>query len=199
MAEQDLAPTRPDLAPPAVAGPGIVPLPVVAALAFQLLLVGGIAAPQIRAHAVGTTVRLQAAPHDPYDLLRGRYMRLGQPGLADEALARVPGAPAAGAEASDALWVRLAPGEAGAPWHPVAVSPSRPDAVPGQVLLRAERANGGWRWGLEQYFIPESRGEAIEAAMRRAQEASRPIEVEARVGPDGTAVLEALWIDGKAF
>jgi uncharacterized membrane-anchored protein len=175
------------------------PLALALALGLQLLFVGGLAAPQIRAAAVGTPVRLAAEPVDPYDLMRGRYMRLHQPDLTAEALARLPGAPAAGLGEAATLWVELAPGQGGAPWRPVAVGLARPAERPGHVLLRGERKAGELAWGLERYYIPESRGDTIERAMTVAHEASRPIAVEAKVGPDGTAKVEALWIDGKAY
>ncbi|MEB3223268.1 MAG: GDYXXLXY domain-containing protein, partial [Candidatus Sericytochromatia bacterium] len=93
----------------------------------------------------------------------------------------------------------LAPGVGTGPWRPVVVSLARPADRPGHVLLRGDRTGGSLAWGLEQYLIPEAQGDVIEQAMAAAREASRPIQVEAKVGPDGTAKLEALWIDGRAY
>lgn len=169
-------------------------------LAFQLLIVAAVPAPQLVAHVTGTTVLLRTAPVDPYDLLRGRYMRLGYADESSTELARLPGWKAA-AEASpapDALWVVFAPTAPGKPWKAVEVRASRPDGLPaGQVAIRGAYRGGDVDWGMDHYYVPEGAGDGIEDAMRQGPRDA--ILVEARVDARGNAVLEGLWIAGKRY
>lgn len=47
-------------------------------------------------------------------------------------------------------------------------------------------------YGIENYFVPEGRGPEIEYAAMRGK-----LSVQIRLGPDGEAVIEAIYIDGK--
>ena len=169
-------------------------------LAFQLLIVAVVPAPQLLAHATGTTVLLRTAPVDPYDLLRGRYMRLGYADDDSTALATVPGWKAA-VEATpppDDVWIVFAPTTAGKAWKPVEVRQAAPEGLPaGQVAIRAKLRSGDVDWGMDQYYVPEGAGDGIEDAMRKAPRDG--IVVEARVDARGNAVLEGLWIAGKRY
>lgn len=167
-------------------------------MAFQLLIVAAVPAPQVWAHATGTTVLLRTAPVDPYDVMRGRYMRLGYADQATSKLKELPGWQAATAEAHDQLWVEFAPAAAGKPWQAVAVHAERPQDLPaGHAAIRGHLAGGTVDWGMDQYYVPEDAGDGIEAAMRAAPRDG--ILVEARVGRNGSAVLEGLWIGGRRY
>ncbi len=166
-------------------------------LAFQLLIVASVPAPLVWAHATGTTVLLRSAPVDPYDLVRGRYMRLGYADQASTGLQQLPGWASATAEGQGDLWVAFAPAQAGSPWKAVDVYATRPHDLPaGQVAIRGRLVGGTVDWGMDRFHVAEGAGDGIEAAMRKAPNA---IMVEARVDAGGTAVLEALWIGGHRY
>lgn len=188
------------LAPRAPAAPAQAAWRFWLPLAFQLLIVAAVPAPQLLAHLTGTTVLLRTAPVDPYDLLRGRYMRLGYADQDVGGLERLPGWKAAMAAEPrpEAVWVVFAPAPPGKPWTAVDVRRSRPEGLPGgQVAIRGDLRGGSVDWGMDQYYVPEGAGDGIEAAMRQAP--ADAILVEARVDARGTAVLEGLWIRGVRY
>ena len=167
-------------------------------LLCQLAIVAAVPAPKVWAHATGTTVLLRTTPVDPYDVLRGRYMRLGFADAGFDGLAKLPGWRPELGEAGHDVWVEFAPAPAGKPWKPVAVHGASPTALPpGHVAIRGPAEGGTLDWGMEQYFIPEGAGDGMEAAMRAA--ARESILVEARVDARGTAVLEGLWVAGRKY
>lgn len=167
-------------------------------LGLQLLIVAAVPAPQIWAHATGTTVLLRTAPVDPYDVLRGRFMRLGYADQTVEALKKLPGWRDDLTSPPRELWVEFRPGPAGQPWAPVAVHEARPrDLAAGHVVIRGKTDGGGVDWGLSEYFVPEEAGDGIEAAMAKARREG--ILVEVRVDAGGTAVIEGLWITGRRY
>jgi uncharacterized membrane-anchored protein len=168
-------------------------------MALQLVIITTVPAPKVWAHATGTTVLLRTMPVDPYDALRGRYMRLGYADANADTLAKLPGAkPVLDATVGELVWVELAPGKANQPWKAVKLHASRPGDLPaGHTVIKGRSGGGIVDWELGEYFVPEASGDGIEAAMR--QDASKSTWAEARVSADGTAVLEGLWIAGKRY
>ncbi|MCG9886165.1 MAG: GDYXXLXY domain-containing protein [Cyanobacteria bacterium] len=106
------------------------------------------------------------------------------------------------------------------PWQPVAIATAAPeDLAPNQVVIRGHRYGGQIRYGLETYYMPEDQREDLNRRISEVQRRPMPVPgtngtndanngqgdrrqafvVEARVGSDGTAVPERLWIDGQAY
>ena len=190
----------PVIAPPQEPRPAGVPawrfwLPML----VQLAIVAAVPAPKVYAHVTGVTVRLQVAPVDPYDVLRGRYVRLGYAAAQPDTLKQVPGG--AATHASDTpVWVELAPAaRADQPWKPVRVTAEAPTGLPaGHVAIRGKVTGGDLDFGLGEFFVDEFQGDDLQAALR-ADAAKGLALAEVRVARDGTAVLEHLWVGGRAF
>ncbi|NJL97597.1 MAG: GDYXXLXY domain-containing protein [Synechococcaceae cyanobacterium SM2_3_2] len=167
-------------------------------LVAQVLIIATIPAQKAATLATGTTVYLQTAPVDPYDLLRGRYVTLNYEIGDRTTLQDLPGG-----EAIDEpeFYIQLAPPTAAmdptAPWQPVAVSIDYPRDLPADhVAIRAQ--GGSWRLdlGLGQYFIPDEVGDALEVDMNQYQEQTR---VEAKIDDRGNAALVRLWVQDRPY
>lgn len=153
----------------------------------------------------GTPVVLETQPIDPRSLFSGDYVRLNY------AISRIRPGEVAGDDAfrrHDSVYLVLQPG---APyWTPVSVHRERPAAAPGQAVIRGEVQHAGdrfWdpaarrevqagfiqvRYGIENYFVPEGEGRALERP--------RPGEtVSLRVAVDrfGRAGIQAVLVNGE--
>lgn len=168
-----------------------------APLAVQVAIVAFTPLPQLYATSHGTVVRLQTAPVDPTDLLRGRYVRLGYAIGAPDAMQDLPGWDALHHRESGTLYWTLAPGKPGGVWRAVAIADRYPKQVPaGDVVLSGTMENGRATFGLEEYYVPDRREHAVTAAL-----ASYPGEgvAEVRVGSSGAAGLTGLTVHGQRF
>ncbi|GAB4341138.1 MAG: hypothetical protein Fur0042_02320 [Cyanophyceae cyanobacterium] len=106
------------------------------------------------------------------------------------------------------------------PWQPVAIATTAPENLaPNQVVLRGHRYGGQIRYGLETYYMPEDQRDELNRRIGEVQRQPSPVPVpgsaptapngqdnrrqafvvDVRVGSDGTAVPERLWIDGQAY
>ncbi|MEN9261903.1 MAG: GDYXXLXY domain-containing protein [Thermostichus sp. HHBFW_bins_43] len=170
-------------------------------LLLQLGIVVLIPARQALTLATGTTIYLQTAPVDPYDLLRGRYVTLAYALDRRSALEELPGWSPELLSTPGILYLRLAPPEPEEdptqPWRAVGVSRDRPkDLTPEEKVLQGWF--NGWRleFGIEEFFIPEAIGDALEEDIRRHPEATR---AEVKVDPWGKAALVGLWVEGRRY
>jgi uncharacterized membrane-anchored protein len=154
----------------------------------------------------GTPVLLETAPVDPRSLFRGDYVRLNYK-ISRLDLSKLGGDK--DFSAHDTAWVVLE--QAQRYWHAVAVYRHRPDAAPGQVIIKGEVrwADGRgsafappvptrqprflvMRYGIESYFVPEGTGRAIE---RRG--AQTPPDILVAVDRFGNAGIKAVELDGR--
>jgi len=154
----------------------------------------------------GTPVLLETAPVDPRSLFRGDYVRLNYK-ISRLDLGKLGGDK--DFSAHDTAWVVLE--QAQRYWHAVAVYRHRPDAAPGQVIIKGEVrwADGRgsafappvptrqprflvMRYGIESYFVPEGTGRAIE---RRG--AQTPLDILVAVDRFGNAGIKAVELDGR--
>jgi len=154
----------------------------------------------------GTPVLLETAPVDPRSLFRGDYVRLNYK-ISRLELSKLGGDKVFAAH--DTAWVVLEKAERY--WHAVAVYRHRPDAAPGQVVIKGEVrwADGRgsafappvqarqprflvMRYGIESYFVPEGTGRAIE---RRG--AHTPLDILVAVDRFGNAGIKAVELDGR--
>lgn len=142
----------------------------------------------------GTQILLETRPIDPRSLFRGDYVRLNYAinGLS----ADLPGMPDI-LERGETLYVTLR--QDGEFWKPVSVHPTLPDPAPDAVAIKGEVRYGGRRretvrvrYGIEEYFVPEGEGRAIE----RPRQAEK-VTIRVAVDRFGNAGIEAILVDGK--
>ena len=155
----------------------------------------------------GTVILLQTQPVDPRSLFRGDYVHLAyainQLRLG-EVIDRRP------FRSHETVYVALKP--KARYWQPVSVYRQRPSALPGQVLIKGEvepefflstagenknspQQNQTLRvkYGIEDYFVPEGEGRALQAR------SSGQNKVDLRIAVDrfGNAGIKAVLVNGK--
>ena len=156
-------------------------------VALQVLLLAGWAWREEGRQAEGTLVLVQPEPVDPRDLLRGQYLELRYAFSSPARLGEL--APDAGLlESGQEVWVRLGPQDG---LHvPLGASLERPgDLAPDEVALRGRVE--GWQclFGIERYYVPEgSETPAVGDTL-----------VELRIGDDGEARIEGLFVNGQRW
>lgn len=167
-----------------------------AALAFQVAVVASVPVPQLFALYTGTEVVLRMRPVDPVDLLRGRYVRLGYE-IGDPARLRaLPGWQPTFLRGSQTLYWTLRPGTSGQAWEAVAIAPERPrHPSTGTVVLEGHLQNGRATFGTEEYYLPDQRGVALQAALGAAHQGLAHIKVDAQ----GHAVLSNVEVGGQRY
>lgn len=197
--EPAMAPPRDGAPPPRTVSGGWF----AAAVAMQLLALAWLPADKLVAASTGRTVYLQAASYDPVDLLRGRYVDLAYAIEEPGALMNVPGRDGIDWAQGRTVYVSLAPASGPArlgeplPWLPVAVDaapPARP--ATGRMVLQGQVRGVGIRLGLDRYFIPDAKGESVQAAMANARDRTL---VATRVDAEGRAVVTGLNVAGRAY
>jgi uncharacterized membrane-anchored protein len=176
-----------------------------------ILLLCGLLLAMVETHArvlrSETQVRLRTAPVDPRDLFRGDYVVLAyeistvELSDAKETAEIRRGTP---------IFVRVKPGIDGFA-AVVGASLARPQGAAGEIVLAGRvsqtvscrrQQDGAFRcdreamalrvaYGIEQYFVPQGSGKAIERTERER------IEVVAAVSSSGQAAIKRLLIDGK--
>jgi uncharacterized membrane-anchored protein len=154
--------------------------------------------------ASGTPWRFQAAPVDPADPYRGRYVRLGY--AAEDAAVPLADAAQAYVAHGTRMYAELAAGADGFARF-VRLHALRPSGVEyADVFVQGMREPGDGespgapaafvRLPIDRYYLPEEAAPEVEAAYARAsREARGRTYVEARVR-DGHAAITALVIDG---
>jgi len=146
----------------------------------------------------GQVVYLRTAPVDPRDLFRGDFVRLqyeinSVPDTDIDTTLRVP---AAQRRRHEVVYTRLKPAGEGV-YDAAGTSAERPADG---LFLRGRTENGwrlGWRtanhlfvkYGIEQLYVEQGGGRAIEKRRGRRNELQVPMEVEVAVGAGGTAVI----------
>ncbi|MBI2170434.1 MAG: GDYXXLXY domain-containing protein [Chloroflexi bacterium] len=162
---------------------------------FQLLFLAGLAAYNEVTLRTGQVVVLQTVPVDPRDLFRGDYVVLRYE-ISRLDKAAVSGVYSVSAPGQTAYVLLEQQGEV---WKPRAVA--RDAAAQWDVFIKGTvtrigdpRTPGAFlevEYGIENYFLPEGRGRAIETA--------QDIKAEVSINRFGDAVLKGLIVDGKPF
>ena len=169
-----------------------------AAFALQAALLAWIVVDRALLLANGKEVRLAVVPVDPRDLFRGDYVILSY------AVSRLAAAELDGDDEFDfaaPIFVSLRQ-EAGG-WKPVSIHRERPkEGVVLKGRISDENAGGSdcrapcriysVEYGLEQFFVPEGQGLALER-LRNDQR----MEVDVAVASNGRAALKRLLVDGE--
>lgn len=146
----------------------------------------------------GREIVVDVIPVDPRDIFRGDYVILGY-NFAQVARETTPMPD--GARQNGIIYLTLEPD--GQSWKAGALSLEWPETIPAGALVLKGRVDqigprptggreGRVRFGIENYFVPEGTGYAIETAVR-----DKKVKAVLAIGRDGTAALKALEIDGK--
>jgi uncharacterized membrane-anchored protein len=165
-----------------------------------LFLVGEAVSNQIKL-ATGRTVILRTAPVDPRSLFMGNYMALSYDISSIDPRISAPGQAIPKLQPGAAVYVGLA--KRGGIHEPVDVLTYLPPANevdPTVVYLRGT-VTGHWgqrtqvEYGLERYYIPETR----QAEVNRLQWGRQPVRmtVEVAVASDGTGRIRHVLVGGK--
>lgn len=153
----------------------------------------------------GTPVVLETAPVDPRSLFSGDYVRLGYT-ISNLRLDALAGDKEF--QRHDRIYVVLQPGTPYA--TPVSLHHAMPSLATGQVAIKGEVTyanNVFWnpqtrksenvktvlvRYGIENYYVPEGTGRALERPAGNAK-----VAVRVAVDRDGTAGILAILVDGR--
>ncbi len=182
-------------------------------LLLQTGLILAIPAQAFYTQLTGKTVVLQTIPVDPYDFLRGYSQTLNYDISTQETLRRLPGwQELAGSNSSDylaygtKLYVILeAPASAAStppkPWKPVRVSGDRPQLPTNQIALEGKSTGRTIEYGLETYYMPESRQYEINQDIRQAQRGRQrqPVVVEVKIDTLGHGVPISFWVSDRNY
>ena len=194
-------------------------------LAAQTILILLVPIQAVHTQATGTSVTLQTAPVDPYNLFRGYYVNLGYDISSPATLQKLPGWNTVDAAVSNPfsrrsrfqgtqdLYVILAdpktasaPGQPPKPWKPIAVRGDRPTNLPADQIALKGSYEGGWiNYGLETYYIPEDDRTEINNQIAQLQAPTSqspqalPFVVDIKVAADGSAVPISFWLDQKEY
>lgn len=175
----------------------------IAVICLQVLFLAAEAARyQIRL-STGTIVYLKVVPVDPRSVFMGNYFDLAFD------ISTLPKTMLSGNPKLDLnggypeVWVALEPSTPYA--KAVAVLGYLPQDQPGRVYLKANASTYSWskgslnlRYGLERYYIPESRKSDAEQLSYRLQNPHPPvITVEVSVDGSGVGYLKRILVDGK--
>lgn len=146
--------------------------------------------------ATGKPIVLETRPIDPRSLFRGDYVRLGYAiGCLDPVALEGDDK----FKAHERIYVLLR--EEGPYWQPVSMHHERPELGDGQVAIKGEvksfYCNGevthlDTRYGIENYFVPEGEGLALERP-----ENEEVLSILLAVDDRGNAGIKAVLMDGK--
>ncbi len=162
------------------------------ALAAQLLILLAVPAQKMYTRATGRTVVLKVRPVDPYSLLSGYYVTLGYEINDRTAFPNHEQFNGSGAEV-----YAIVEGREDGVWHPVALANDLPSGLPGnQIALRGRNNYGRIVYGIEEFYIPESKRQAIADDLRQHPAAAR---VEVKVDARGNAALVRLRIEERVY
>ena len=149
----------------------------------------------------GREITMPVKPLDPRDIFRGDYVRLGYD-ISNLTKSQLAALNVDDFSQGSAAYVTLKPNPDGG-WVVAAISAEQPAATPADVVLKG-RVDRIWRasaltnnmitmrYGIETYFVPEGTGRALESKVQEHK-----IDAIVAVGPDGSAVLKGLVIDGE--
>lgn len=151
----------------------------------------------------GQEITLAVRPLDPRDIFRGDFVTLGYEISTLKKSTTETDPDFNGFSVGSPAYVTLALASDGK-WTETHVGSQYPSKVgPGEVILKG-RVNSVWkdekaaethvilRYGIENYFVPEGTGRALEDKVR-----SHEVKAIVAVAADGTAALKGLIVDGE--
>jgi uncharacterized membrane-anchored protein len=182
-------------------------------LFLQSLLICSIPFQSVYALMTGTTVIIKTQPVDPFDLLRGYYQTLSYDISSFNTLEKLPG------------WKDVSDGRDGyisnidrhqqvyitlvkttgidrnqqQAWQPVAIAKQLPPNLSAnRIALRGVSDGHRILYGLETYYMPEDRKDAVNTDIGRSRSAEQLL-VEIKVDNRGLATPVSLWIGQKKY
>ena len=163
----------------------------VAAILVQLLILVAVPARKAITLATGKKAVLKVQPVDPYSLLSGYYVTLG---FDISAVGAFP--PIQGLEDGGPCYAVIEEGPDGI-WRPVALSRDFPKNLSeNRLVLLGRLSYGQIRYGIENFYIPETQREAISDDLRKNPDKAR---VEIRVDRAGNSALKRLIIEDRVY
>lgn len=171
---------------------------LIAAALAQSLAIGWMVWDRVSLLSKGREILAEVVPVDPRDFFRGDYVILGYR-FATAADIALP----LGVRKGDAVYATLK--QAGpAQWDMVSVATAHPGAVGADEVVLKGRVEwvrrekpespaqvGRLRYGIENYFVPEGTGRALEK-----QVLEKRIEAVLAVGDGGDVAIKGLKVDG---
>ncbi|HYH05104.1 MAG TPA: GDYXXLXY domain-containing protein [Bacillota bacterium] len=161
------------------------------ALLLQIALLLMIPIPRWLILTYGRTVLLETEPYDPYTVFSGYYadlrLKISNPGYLSKRY-----------EFKDQnnYYVVLTPDKQGV-WQPLRITRQLPHSLgKSEVALKGKLQYYQMKYGIEQYYLPEAKRRHINQLLRNRQ---NQVLVVAKVGRDGTAVVQELRIGGQVF
>ncbi len=181
-------------------------------LLLQTGLILAIPAQSFYTQITGKTVVLQTIATDPYDFLRGYSQTLNYDISRLETLRRLPGwNELAGGNSRDylaagtKLYVILsAPATSSTPpqaWKPVRVRGDRPTSLAAnQIAIQGKSNYNSVEYGVETYYMPESRRDEINQNIGQARNGrAQSVVVEVKVDNQGHAVPMSFWVSDRNY
>jgi uncharacterized membrane-anchored protein len=166
------------------------------ALALQLLILIGVPAQKFIARTTGRSVILKVQPVDPYSILSGYYVTLGYEISRSGDFPRAPGVPNTDPNPGGVVYAIVEQQDNGV-WHPVELAGSLPTSLPDNLMaIRGRYVGGRIEYGIEQFYIPESKRGVIDKDLREHLGNAR---VEVKVDADGNAALVKLLIEDRVY
>lgn len=174
-----------------------------AVAALQTAVLGYFVFDRLHLLKTGREITLPVVPLDPRDIFRGDYVNLGNNFSMLNHSAAKDGPLPAGLQRGGVIYVTISPTPEG-PWKVVRYGATYPkDAAGGDAVLKGRISSLygseeggeyslGVRYGIESFFVPEGTGKDLEQQVR-----DRKIEAVLAIGPDGTAAIKGLVIDGQ--
>lgn len=166
---------------------------------LQTAALAGMVAVKHRTLVTGKPILLETEPIDPRSLFRGDYVRLNY-AISTIGYDDVEGD--IGFESHDRVYVLLRKGEKF--WAPVSIHREMPAHGSGSVVIRGEvqyagiyvggKERGGInvRYGIENYFVPEGEGRALERPAE-GEEVTMLIAVDEA----GASAIKAVLVNGE--
>lgn len=168
------------------------------AIAFQILVLGFMAAKREYILHNGAIIYLRTAPIDPRDLFRGDYVRLRYEisTVPVEAVSVEIKGRQQKSEYGRTVYAALGLGERGL-GEVTTVSTERPSglflkgrlAAPWQFGIFSQQ-RVAMEYGIEAYYVQQDKGREIEKQQGMRSTIQVPLEMEVAVGGDGTAVIK---------
>ncbi|BCW97379.1 MAG: hypothetical protein KatS3mg024_0206 [Armatimonadota bacterium] len=167
--------------------------------AAQILFLGAQAAYYELWKATGEVVEIRVTPVDPRSLFLGNYLSLEYDISRPRQQALSAGSVSFDRLADGAtIFVELEPRKGGAVLSGLyARRPNRP--AEGRVYLRGRKDFDRIIYGLERYYIPEARSDAVsKLQMALAREENPPrLTVEVAISRSGQGMIRRVLVDGK--
>lgn len=165
------------------------------ALALQLLILVGVPAQKFIARTTGRSVILKVQPVDPYSILSGYYVTLGYE--ISRSSAFTTNITQNTDQNSGMIVYAIVEQQDDGVWHPVELTNSLPTSLPEtRAAIRGRLVGGRIEYGIEQFYIPESKRNVI---AKDLQEHMGNARVEVKVDARGGAALVKLMIEDRVY